>query len=371
MTPKRRKIMKNNITINTKELEAQVRNTSKACGKSPMDDNAVELAAKDGVLTIYGGSSIMTVKSSIPYEGEAEFTVVVGSDLLLNTLSKMKALGDFLTIDVDKQVTLTCGSAKVNISILANAVITKRGEDTDYAGSTTVPGLCEMVMKTAHALAPDGQGDPKMSVFDIKMGKNDGEVMVTTLDGHRISSRATVDTPANKELLVYGKPFLAVMQMLDSNEEVKLSFPEKEMFIKVEGSGIEATVSVLGGQYYNLDPLMNVVGESVTFQKDKMQEALSLAGLFGRKAKVVMQGSQMVITAIAETTNGNTQICVPCTGEVKTPITFGVSNLFMTDALKALDKDEITFTITSPRTPMKLSDGEGVVEIILPIALSA
>lgn len=362
----------NQIRVNTAELETKVRNAAKACAKNPLAGNAVELSARNGMLTVYGGSTLMTVKNSLPYEGEANFTIVVGSDILLNAISKMKALSDTLTIIEDEQVRLECGYAKVNLSTLANIIITKRGEDETYEECTTVTGLGSMVAQTAHALASDGQGNPKMSVFQVKLGV-DGGIMVTALDGHRISSRTTTaNVNGGKELLVYGKPLQTIMQMIDNNSEIKLSFPKTGMFIKIDGPDIEATVSVLRGEYYNLSEMLNMDDQiSITFEKGKVLEALGLVSLFGKKTKIMVDSGQMIFNSIAEAGNneGDSQFIVPYEGEIR-PITIGVSNAYLTEALKTIEGSKVNFTLSTSRAPMQLSDRAGVLEVILPVVIN-
>lgn len=350
------------MKVKSSELEKAVKNASKACVKnSTVGYMALKLRAHNNVLSINGGSTQITVKTSVFYEGNDDFEVCVSQELLLSAVSKMK-MADEITLTSGKQVSLKCNYATVNLTPVADNVIERSADE--YPESVKVKGLKSILDQTSHCLAAEGQGDPKMSAFDIKISSTG--IKVTTLDGRRISVRSTDE--GEKELIVVGKPLMSVLQMME-NDEVTISFPENGRFIMVTGENIEATVSVINGEYFNISSYIKTDFERyILLNRDKMLEALNISSLFGKISKVEIADGSLNMSAIDD--KGSGQTTVAYSGSMR-DIKFGVCNQYLIDALKSFDSEEIIFTMDNPKAPILMSDSRdgNTLEVVCPVAI--
>lgn len=339
------------------DLLRVVNKAAKGAKKATTITPMIRMIKTGNKLEVAGGSSMLTVVSSIPCEGDGEIKVACDAANLQSTVSRMPA--DTVKLSATAtQLTVASGSAKVKLPVTEAVKAPIRDMNPMEDSKRHEVALEPLVINTAHALN-FGTGDVRMSSFYLEMDKD--VVKVTAIDGHRISIRETENgTELNGGVLVSGSELLDTVKMLDDKVVVSI----KDSYLQLEDKETIASISTSSLTYYNVDSLFAAKGkEKIEVDRKELVAAIEVVDLFSTSAN--FRYSPGVLKVDAKDLGGESEIEIKIDSELTIHCCY--STKLMLDALKSITDDKVVLNFTNDRTPLVMR-GNGYVEIVMPIA---
>lgn len=314
------------------------------------------------ILYVTGISHEMTIKvKTDTIEYDEEFAAIVNANLFFNIISKMVS-SDVILIKNKAILTVRGGSVKLDIPCMNEDMWPVEKTVQTPAFEITTDFFGEPIDKCAHSLPPQTIGNAIMSSFYVEF--TGSKLRMTTLDGHRISTRDNYDnanTKVSAALLIDGSCMKEISKLAG-----------KEVIIKTEGDMVtiisdDVTVhtKMPHGNYFNVSQFTGFnVHTKVRLNRLELLNAIELAGFVYEKVMVEITENGLNLSSKKVVGELNTTVPAEVTGSDLFTICFDCR--LMVDALKSIDDEIITLELINKLSPVYIR-GEGYMELILPV----
>jgi DNA polymerase-3 subunit beta len=266
---------------------------------------------------------------------------------------------------------ITCEKAKFTIS-------GKSGEDFSYlpyiekneALVLSQFTLKDIIRQTIFSIA-DNDNNKLMTgeLFEIK----DNMLKVASLDGHRISIRKVElkDSYEPKKVVVPGKTLQEVSKILsgDAESKVKIYFTSNHIVFDFDNTTVVSRL--IEGEYYRIDKMLSSSYKTrIKVQRKEFLSCIDRATLLVKeedKKPVIIMISEDSMELKINTTIGSMDEVIEITKDGE-DMNIGFNPKFLIDALRAIDSEEITLYLVSPKAPCFIRDEEEkYCYLILPV----
>lgn len=241
------------------------------------------------------------------------------------------------------------------------------------AGVQTLPlsTLRGMIDRTIFATARE-PGRFALHGVQVRFGASEVEFVAT--DGRRLArvQQATPKGPASDLRVIVGTKPLSLVGRLSNaaDSQIDLAIEERRIFFR---SGTTLLSSrLIDGSFPPYEQVIPVsTGKGFDVKAGDFATALRRASLLATKdmQSVAMDFSTEKLTITSRSPDvGEAKV------EMKIPYTdtaerLGFNPLFILDALKVLDPlRDVRFEFTNPKSPGKLTDGQGYVYVVMPVS---
>ena len=302
--------------------------------------------------------------------------IAVGASMFSNIIRKLPDNEVCLTTDGEK-VTITCENARFTI-------LGRTGEDFSYLPELDQENgikisqftLREMITKTIFSIY--GNESNGMMTGELLETKG-GRLRMVALDGHRIAMRrvAAKEEYPDRRVIIAGKALSEISKILsgDMEKEVAIYFTDKHAQFVFDSTQVVSRL--IDGTYYNIDSMLS--GNYTTTAKVNRQQMLGCldrATLLVREEDkkptiVMLRGSEMEFRINTTLGSMNETVSVEKEGD---DMNIGFNPKFVIEALRAIEDEEITIYLVSPKAPCFIrNDLAGDVEgqeycyLILPV----
>ena len=288
---------------------------------------------------------------------------------------------DTLTIETDADTTIIKGSDSFYKVFGYNAEeyppITAFEGSPDFTLSAAVMRL--LLDRTRFAAAREMTRYAINGVLFEKKGK---KISLVATDGHRLAqTRDDVQSePAARDLnaVVPIKAINLIERLLtDPEQTVSLQFTENKLFLQVSSAtaGVAATMStaLVEGTF---PPYGDVIpkdsDKKVTLDRDRFFSAVRRAALLTNEESKGVRlafspGTLSIQSRAPEMGEAKIDLPVEYTGEA---IQIGFNPIYLMDALKVADTEQVTFEMKTPNKPGLLRSGPGFLYVVMPVNLS-
>ncbi len=351
-----------------------ISNAKKAINKSTIESfEAIKMEVNGDILKVSGSSSLMTIEGSTVVESNEDFECAVFADVLLNTITKLA------TEDIDISIIqykgqnllrLKCNIADIKLPLVDLNNCSIRSCDDISFKECNVESLKQFTAECEHAL-DEKKNDYRFSSFYITIDANN--LKTIALDGKRISTRQTSsDKITEKGFMVHGKPLREALRII--NEDVKMGLSQKNDCVVLSGKTNDCNyniiVSLVGGEYFNVDQLLNVCNPDISVKVDKkaLLNILNVSCLFDKQILHIKKGN---ITINCENTTGTGEFPVNVENNIEDEKEFiiGLNGRYLKESIESLQGEEVTMYFTNDVSPVYVFSNENEMEMILPIKL--
>ena len=302
--------------------------------------------------------------------------IAVGASMFSNIIRKLPDNEVCLTTDGEK-VTITCENARFTI-------LGRTGEDFSYLPELDQENgikisqftLREMITKTIFSIS--GNESNGMMTGELLETKG-GKLRMVALDGHRIAMRrvAAKEEYPDRRVIIAGKALSEISKILsgDMEKEVAIYFTDKHAQFVFDSTQVVSRL--IDGTYYNIDSMLSGnYTTTVKVNRQQMLGCLDRATLLVREEDkkpiiVMLRGSEMEFRINTTLGSMNETVSVEKEGD---DMNIGFNPKFVIEALRAIEDEEITIYLVSPKAPCFIrNDMAGDVEgqeycyLILPV----
>ncbi|MBD5551271.1 MAG: DNA polymerase III subunit beta [Lachnospiraceae bacterium] len=269
------------------------------------------------------------------------------------------------------QTIVTSGNANIKI-------VGKSGEDFSYLPNIEKLDsiilsqftLRELIRQTIFSIA-DNDTNKLMTgeLFEV----NEDKLRVTSLDGHRISTRKVYlkNSYPRKKVVVPGKTLNEISKILsgDTDKDVVIFFTNKHIVFEFDNTIVVSRL--IEGDYFNIDQMLSSDYETkVTINKRRLLDSIDRATLLvkeGDKKPIIMNITDENMELKLNSTIGSMRELIDINKSGK-DLMIGFNPKFLIDALRVIDGEEIDVYLVNPKAPCFIKDSEdSYVYMILPV----
>ena len=310
-------------------------------------------------------------------EGEIAERGVIALDAKIFSEIVRKLPDSDVTIETDAsfKTTITCEKAKFNI-------VGKSGDDFSYIpyierNEPIVMSqftLKEVIRQTIFSIA-DNDNNKLMTGELFEIEEND--LMVVSLDGHRISIRniELKNNYSHKKVVVPGKTLQEVSKILPGSAEYEVSIFLTDNHIVFEFENTTVVSRLIEGEYFKIEQMLSSDYETkVKINKRELLDCIDRATLLvkeGDKKPIIMNITDDSMELKINSFIGSMNEDIDIAKEGK-DILIGFNPKFFIDALRVIDEEEVTLYMVNPKAPCFIKDDEGTfIYLILPVNFNA
>lgn len=307
------------------------------------------------------------VSGRIDVEGKVALNAKIFSEIV------RKLPDDMVVIEVDENCTtyIFCGSAKFKIAGL-------RGDDFPTMPSmekqdcVTVSQftLKEVIRQTIFSVS-DNENNKVMTGEHFEI--NDNKLIVTSLDGHRISIRNVElrESYSPKDVIIPGKTLVEISKILDGDteKEVMIYFDRNNVMFEFDDTIVLSRL--IEGRYLNVKQMISFdYGTKFTINKKQLFDCFDRATLLIKesdKKPVIIGIYDGRITLNMNTSMGTLDEEIEVEKEGN-DLLIGFNPKFIMDVLKVIDDEEITIYMTNAKAPCFIRDEAATYNyLVLPV----
>lgn len=346
------------------------------------------LPSTEGVLiealdnkVVFTGYNLEIAIRTVVYEAEIkdEGSIVVPFPIIDAIVSKAATQKiDFSTSANNSSVTLKSGKSINKISAFSSKEFPSLPtldsmEEIVISGET----IANAINHTSYACSNDvGKPIYTGSLFEFKSGV----LTVVATDGYRIAIKrvGTENQEVETSVIIPHKAQIEVVRLLSECDEIKIHIGNRHLVF--ESENIKILTRILEGtfmDYNSIIPQKSGIKTTITVDKSIIYGAVDRLSLYLRdkvKSPTVVKIDNEISISIESTLGkGNetiTALEATIDGE---PVTIGLNNLFLINAIKAFDDGKIKIYFSGSEKPVVLchqDDENTEMQIIVPMRLA-
>jgi DNA polymerase-3 subunit beta len=198
-------------------------------------------------------------------------------------------------------------------------------------------------------------------------------IRMVALDGHRIAMRRSRlrENFDDRKIIIPGKTLLEISRILggDTEKDVDIFFTDKHVLFTFDDTIVVSRL--IEGEYYKIDKMLSSSYRTrVTCRRKELLDCLDRATLLVKeedKKPVIIMIREDEMELRINTAIGSMDEVLPIRREGE-DLNIGFNPRFLIDALRAVDEEEITMYMVSPKAPCFIRDAEDMYcYLVLPV----
>ncbi|MBR4764064.1 MAG: DNA polymerase III subunit beta [Lachnospiraceae bacterium] len=296
--------------------------------------------------------------------------VAVDARIFSEIIRKLPDGDVFLTYGNDK-IDIVCGKAKFSIP-------GKSGEDFVYLPKVEKKeeirisqySLRSLISKTIFSISGnDSSGMMTGELLEIRGSR----MRMVALDGHRIAIRniELIGSYEDHKVIIPGKTLNEISKILSGSTEnmVSIYFTDRHALFEFDQTMVVSRL--IEGEYYSIDKMLsNRYNTKFTVDRKEFLSCIDRATLLVKeedKKPVIIMVHDDTMEMKINTVMGRMDEAMDIVKEGD-DINIGFNPKFLIDALRAVDEDQVTMYMVSPKAPCFIRDEEGMYcYLILPV----
>ena len=366
------------IRVGKQELANGISIVSKAVpSKTTMSIlECIMIDARGDSIRLIANDMELGIETAVEGEIVGGGRIAVAASMFSNIIRKLPD-NEVRIFTEGEKVTITCENARFTI-------LGRTGEDFSYLPELDQQNgirisqftLREMITKTIFSISGnESNGMMTGELLETKAGK----LRMVALDGHRIAMRRVTakEEYPDRRVIIAGKALSEISKILsgDMEKEVEIYFTDKHAQFVFDSTQVVSRL--IDGTYYNIDSMLSGnYTTTVRVNRQQMLGCLDRATLLVREEDkkpiiVMLRGSEMEFRI--NTTLGSMNETVPVEKEGD-DMNIGFNPKFVIEALRAIEDEEITIYLVSPKAPCFIrndmaadAEGQEYCYLILPV----
>ncbi len=296
--------------------------------------------------------------------------IAVDAQIFSNIVRKLP--DDDVVISTEgEKITITCQKAKFTI-------LGKDGTDFSYLPDIERQNevkvsqytLRDLINRTIFSISGnESSGMMTGELLEIR----DNRLRMVALDGHRIAIRNVElsNSYEDRKVIIPGKTLSEISKILsgDTDKNVNIYFDDKHAMFEFDDTVVVSRL--IDGEYYRIDKMLSSSYQTrIKVQRKEFLSCIDRATLLvkeeDKKPVIIMIGEESMELKI-NTTIGSMDEVIEITKD-GIDMNIGFNPKFLIDALRAIDSEEITLYLVSPKAPCFIRDDEEkYCYLILPV----
>ncbi|MCK5551013.1 MAG: DNA polymerase III subunit beta [Hyphomicrobiaceae bacterium] len=231
--------------------------------------------------------------------------------------------------------------------------------------------LAKMITKTLFATA---KAHSHYAISGVLWEASGKKVQLVATDGHRLAQAiGTASKPAAKGVTaIVPAKLMSLIQRIASDGEEKLDVKIQENQILLRTSRAVLVSSLVQGNFPKYtDVIPKEITQKATIKTAQFEHRIRQAALLtneeSKGIRLKFQADQVTLSSRAPET-GEAEVTCPVKYEGE-PMEIAFNPVFLTDALRVAETDEITFGMNATNKPALMKAGSDFLYVIMPVDL--
>jgi len=333
----------------------------------------VKLIAKDNVLTVLATDLEAAVRYQVTaVQVEEEGEVLVPADRLGGIVRESND-EESLTLETEKELCHVRGAGShFKIFGYDPGEYPAVADFTDKADfQVKAQALAQMIAKTLFATA---KAHSHYAISGVLWEAGGKKLQLVATDGHRLAlAKGTLGKAAAREVkAIVPVKLMALIQRVAGDGEEMLEVKIEENQILVRTARAVLVSSLVQG---NFPKYADVVPKESTRKatinaaqfEHRIRQAALLTNEESRGVRLAFQDKEVTLSSRAPETGEATVTCpIAYEGE---PLEVAFNPAFLTDALRAVQVEEVTMEMSAPNKPAVLKGGSDFLYVLMPVEL--
>ena len=346
--------------------------------------NKTTLPVLEGILfQVYNNQLVLTstdleigVQTSLPANVDMDGEIILSSNLITEVIRKLSGEEVFFQKDNSNQVKIECLLSNFTIKGFPTDEFPEFPEVIEEHSFVIEAGvLKEMIRGTIFSVAVS-ENIPVLT--GLKMEIENDAISLIALDGYRLSlKKGKLKEPIDGSIsvIIPGKSMNELNKLLSGyNENVIVKFSKTQIFFEMGNT--QFTSRLLEGEVINYKHIIPTEkATQVKVSRKLLLESSERAALLAREGKnnlikMDFNIDQLILTSNAEIGDVFEVIPIENQGD---PIKIAFNSKFFIDALKVIDRDEMSIELTTSVGPAVIVPADGSDEfiyLILPVRIA-
>lgn len=328
------------------------------------------IEAEDGKIKLTGNDMEMAIETEaegVIYEAGV---VAVDARLFAEIVRKLPD-GDVLLEQDNEKLNISCAGSHFSIPVRGGDEYVKlpASESKDYIVTSEFI-LKAMINQTLFSISANDNN--KLMTGELFEIKND-QLKIVSLDGHRISIRTEklAENYGSKQVIVPGKTLGELSKILpgETDKDVYVFFGKNNITFKF---GKTVMLSrLIDGEYFKVDKMISDDYETkIVVNRRQMLSSIDRSMLLVRetdKKPIILKITDAGLELSMNTVIGSMKEKLDIVKEGR-DLMIGFNPRFLSEALKAIDEEEVTIYMMNPKAPCFIRNTEkSYIYLILPI----
>ena len=350
---------------------AAVQNVVGARTTLPILSNVL-LIAGDDKLELRATDLEVSVHASVPAKVEREGATSLPAKRLFGLVREIEAAEIELEVNDKEHATVKAAGASYQLFGISADEYPQQAKFKE-SGSIKLPQekFREMIRKTGYAVSTD---ESRHVLKGINMVSEPERLTLVATDGRRLALvEEELEKGAKAEFIVPTKAVGELQRLLQGEGEVEILVGETHAQISLPqetGEPVQLHSKLVEGNFPNYKQV--IPGESrqrVTVVKEELHHALRRADQItsdkSNSVKLSFKDNNLTITAnTPEVGSGHEKIAIKYSGE---EIEVAFNPVYLMDALKVIDEDEVYLEITDSLSPGVLKSQSAFLYVLMPM----
>ncbi len=365
------------FTISQQELNKNLTFVSKAVtarSTMPILKGILLSVQENGTLTMTASDMDLSIEKRVPVSVEQPGSIVMPARLFTEAVKRFP--DEDINITLEENNTVTLNTLRNNFKIVGMAAdeFPKLDEINETRRISLNRNLFgEMIRKTSFAASTD---ESKGVIVGVLIEIRNNVMNMAALDGFRmaVTSKET-ENDQDTDIIISARILNEINKILPDDEEndtIDLILDEKKAVVMTEDSRI--ILRMIEGNFLKYrDLLPTEFKTTVTINREQLVESIERASLLaieGRNnlVRFSFKDDILHITSKSEAGDVDENIQVSKTGD---DIEIGFNSKYLMDGLKAIEDEEIIFSLNTNIAPciIRPAENDNYTYLILPVRI--
>ena len=333
-------------------------------------------AANDKV-TLSASDMDFSIEKTINAQVDEPGSIVVSSKLFNDIIRKLPNEIIFIELIDDAKLNIKTPNSEFTIVGQSTDEFPKIGEIEDVQSKLSFNRelFTSMIKKTYFAASND---DSKGVIVGVLLEMEENNVNMVALDGFRMAvCREQMRNEKAGNIIIPGKNLGDIRNILletSDVEDIEIILGTKKVIILVDNTKI--VVRLIEGQFIKYkDILPKECNTRIIIDKNDLLTGIERASLLAKEGKnnlikCIIKENLLTITSRSEEGAVKEEIIMEKTGD---NLEIGFNSKYLSDALKAIDDDEVLIELKTAVTPclIKPIEGNSFEYLVLPVRITS
>ena len=333
-------------------------------------------ANENNELTMTASDLDISIEKKVDVITEQPGSIVVMAKLFGDIIRKLP--DEVVTFEVEEEGNINIKTSYSEFNIMGIPADEFPGTENDLEEadefSFSSEMLKEMIRKIHFCASMD---ETKGIITGILTEIEPGCINMAALDGFRMAvAREKINNDKEKRIVIAARMMNELSKIISDEEDEFVNIRISDKKAQVVMNSTKVTMRLMDGEYLDYRRIMkNDVNATIVINNKELLSSIERASLLAREGKnnlvrLKTQENLLRITSNSEEGKVKEEIIIDKEG---TDIEIGFNSKYVSDALKAIDDEEIVMELNTPTTPclLKPLEGDSFEYVILPVRIPA
>lgn len=332
----------------------------------------IYMKALGNELMLTGYDLEVGINTSIEAKVEEQGSIILNARILCDILRKLPAETVKIEADERQLCIIKCGEVEYKIVGIAAEEYPELPSVTGgYPIVVNSDILANMVRQTIFAVS---KNDTKIVHTGIKFEIKKNQIKLIAVDGFRLAIRTEEIKYEGEEMsfIVPAKTLNEVIKLIDNSEVIAMNIAKRHIIFEVGNYSIISRL--LDGEFLDYNAAVPKSQSTEVIVNTKMlvdsieRTSLLITDRIKSPLRCIFDENLIKISAVTSLGTANDKVACKTDGN---RVEIGFNNIFLLDALKACNIDEVKIALNGPISPITIvpPEGDNFLFLVLPVRL--